>query len=293
MFDGRGGESGLSVADDRHTLRWLVRTDDAFMDRFSVAAEASGFLPGRMDPHPEYFLMTARTAKWSQPYKSPFLWVLEIGYSSEPFDQEDDKDFENPLDKPTVIDVEPVVVPRYTATDRDGNAILNAAGDPFLDPIETTATELIYRCKKNLDSLPDWWYDLADRLNESALTIYGKTLDAETVRFSPASTPAPKVQFDIPYFEVGWSLHWKRNGWKEKRVEAGYQYIDVAGDGTKKKILVAGEDGEGTEEPKDPQLLKADGDLLPQPISGPDAAIIKEIDVDETGDFSVIPLDTD
>lgn len=279
------GADGDGLLKQQVVRSWLIKMD-AIHDQGQVYLLAAASLPGRFDPHPTLLLATARRIRIKQLTESPFFWRVTITYSSEPINKEDKDTEENedPLDRPPriSIDREQFEIPVFE--DREGEAILNSAGDPYIDPIVWPASRKRYNVVYNAAAIPTWHDDLEGKTNDGNVTITkgatAKTYDEDQLLYMPGPISDLKEENGVAYMEIGFSLLVKRETWTVRMLDNGYQYLDS---GTKKVIVIEGD------RPTDPQLLDGSGGLLASP--SPSTAVYNDHDIPEQGDMSPLPLD--
>lgn len=278
-------------ADDEQTrLSWLVTCDNPEDDpiAFVGALQSSGDLPYRGSPHPYNPFLRSRGPKLKRYQGSPLHWICESEYKIFSNDRKEEES-EQRQDHPNPIDRDPVItrtfekVDRAIHKDRDGNAILNSAGDPFEEPVIAQETYPVWNISVNLEEDPAWMDELCDKVNQNAITIRGRNYPAGEALFEPGEVSDEKTEAGQDYFRVNCRILINRRGWKERRYDNGYRKKQ---DGDLVRITVEDEDGETTY-PNDPVLLDGAGDVLANPT--PENAVELEFETFEEGDFSQIP----
>ena len=286
----RGGKNeGVFKTDD--TISYLIKTDNKNMTRFQVELEASGYLPYQYQPHPERFWLSARSIDTKQLSESPFYWICVVKYSSEKIGEEERQEntVRDPLNFPTHVTIEPVKTEVAVDKDRDQNPIQNTAGDPYTDnPVFKRKTLKVIKCWKYFPaySVPTWHSDYTDKISSSGLLVYGQPYDTGTLIFSPGTIHDPELKFDVYIQKIEWSLEWTPDGWQEKRMSAGFQYLNG---GEKKVIKVPFDaDEEEQERPSDPQFLTQSGGIA----TNPDNAALITHEIYEEFDPNSLPMRT-
>lgn len=93
-------------------------------------------------------LSWVRRVNVKQDTQDPYLWRVEVQYSNK-VERPDINQQENPLLRPAEISYDTEIQMVATWNDEDGNAILNAAGDPFDPPLEREVDALIMTVELN------------------------------------------------------------------------------------------------------------------------------------------------
>lgn len=278
-------------ADDEKTvLSWLITTDNPDDDpiAFVGALQASGDLPYRGSPHPLNPFLLSRGPKLKSYNGSPLHYICESEYKI-PAPTEREKESEQRQDNPNPINRDPVItrtfekVDRAIHKDREGNAILNSAGDPFVEPVVKQKTFSVWNISVNLTEDPPWMDTLADKVNENQITIRGRSYEAGQALFEPGEVSDERTEAGQDYFRVSCRILIDLDGHKERRYDNGYR--KKQGD-DRIRITVEDDQGELTY-PNDPVLLDGEGDVLANPT--PENAVELEFEIFEEGDFSQIP----
>lgn len=282
--------SGGGALKQKAVRSWLIGTNDKSDGPGDVYIGAAASLPAQFDSHPELPQATAREISIQNLEESPYVWRVSVTYSSEPLTKQEVEEHNetDPLSRPPRISVEfeNFEVPIFE--DRDGEPILNSAHDPYLDPILWPATRKRYHVTFNAATIPEWHDDLEGKVNEANVTVVkGGTARAyppDTLLYLPGGISDLKEEDGTTYMEISFSLLHKRQGWKLRLLDNGYQYLE----GSTKRVIMVEDDGGNPVRPSDPQPLDGSGGILDDP--SPANAVFNEHHVAEEADFSVLPL---
>lgn len=290
---GRGG-TFAGYLDDEETRSWRIQTDSRLVTKKDIEqfGWSIGTLPRPfLDRYPGYgYLLCKSLEIRQQDDKGGMVWRATARYDSKPFTQEqkEQQTERNPLLRAAVYstDFERSTRPVRLDQDKvdphpDGKPVVNSAGDVFVDPVTRPLTRLRLKGRKNVpvDNVPTWILDLKDKINGAAITIFGLTFPEKTLLFIPGTISEPEEENEIPYRVMHWELEYREETWKEKRVDNGYNQLDIHG--VKVPIEIDGA------RPAEPQLLQ-DGRMISQTDVA--AGVYSELEWDtiETADFSIL-----
>ncbi len=208
-----------------------------------------------------------------------FTYVATVEYSSEMPAPKDD----NPLNEPPEAEWSGVESTEATYTDRDGQAVLNTAGDYFFDPtLETTLVNPVLTISRNeVDFSAPFVFDFAGKINSA--DFYGAA--AKHLRMK---TPRAKRKWHDgqPYWNVTYEFEYKRGGWQPKVLNQGLREKVALGPGITKRPIR----DETTRQPvRDPVPLDEDGAAIPSEDL-PGAAYFLEPDILLEKDFNDLGL---
>lgn len=304
ITDRRGGRyAGFDEDSDRRS--WRVKTSaktDTFLT-VRTACWSAGTLPRPLiDFHPEHFGMLCKALSGdpiSGPSgEEPYLWIFHAEYDTKPIDKEKKEREEqpDPLLRIARWKMDFNVRDRIINKDLDGKAFLNSAYDVYIDPVTFPGIEAIMLGRKNFQSMPDFFVDLIERINDGEVNLFGRSFPAETLLFLPRGISEDQEENGVDFRQYDWSLIYNRDTWKEKRVDNGFNRL------TEEWFSLSQEDKDaalenGTvntqykipievdgERPTEPQLLKNGIPLDPSK-----EATILEWDKIEKADFSILP----
>jgi hypothetical protein len=172
-----GREIDIGKFDDQTRRRqWLVMTDSRVYNESAVLQE--GVIAGNFPvpyvsvfPDEPAYLCKRLTAR--QEKNSPLHWIVTAMWDTKPWDDDDD---ENPLDRRAKIRWSTVKYQKAVEKDRDGEAILNSAGDYFDPPPLKDVSRWTATVSKHLPAVPTAILDYADKLNDADWAIQGVTV---------------------------------------------------------------------------------------------------------------------
>lgn len=128
--EGSQDDKFVGRATRHYLVRWSVHNATS-QDILSIATPT---LPRQWDPLPDADWILVKNKKAVQRADNPFLWDVEVEYSSEIKDPE--AAFEDPLARPAEISIDGREHREAAFVDEDDLAILNSAGLPFDPPPE-------------------------------------------------------------------------------------------------------------------------------------------------------------
>ena len=165
--------------------------------------------------------------------------------------------------------------------DISGNAIVNSAGDYFIDPSPTKEkTHLVARIESNQTSVPAWLLSYRDVVNDSNIVIDGIEIEAGLAMIRRPFVGKLESRNDISFRRVSYDVHIHPDGWKLRPMDVGFRQVS----GTERvQVTNDGDD----EEPTTPVPLDGNGNVLIDPQ--PDTCVFLEYTVYEEKDFTVLP----
>ncbi|MFZ5829825.1 MAG: hypothetical protein ACOY3P_07045 [Planctomycetota bacterium] len=250
IHDGRDGEESASKRQTirRYTRVWRARTDDAYDEATVVLAGMPAI--GARYPYDLAARLTSLSPK--QDAKSKFVWTVTGQYSTEREMEE------NPLDEPPDYEWNTDSFSRPFFFDRDGDAILNSAKDPYLDPpVEGDDSRWVCTVSRNLATVPSWLLDYRDAVNSDAFTLDGIPVAAGKAKITSIRIGKRQVRNEIAYRVVQLSISLRHEGWAWEGVDSGFRTYqsgewEEITDKNGKKIT-------------QPALLDGSGDVLASP----------------------------
>jgi hypothetical protein len=170
------------------------------------------------------------------------VWIATYTYRTQQVDQAEMEAKElhpNPLDRRARVSVRSVRYSKLINKDINGKAFITSAGESYpaqeIDDERWTIT-----VRKNYVNIPDFVWTYQKKINSSAITVKGRSLDAETVKFGEVSVPDLQIENGHEFYPIEFTLDYKRDGWGLSLLDAGFLYKD----GTDlKEITVKDADG--------------------------------------------------
>jgi hypothetical protein len=258
---------------------WLIKTDDK-TDREDVVSTATG-LPAYADAHPADATCYATSINYNQLSETPTAWTATVGYSSERDLNEDPTSDEILVSWSSEIYQEPVF------EDVNGSAIMNSAGDYFIDPTPTReAAHLIAKIRVNVDSVPAWVLSYQNAVNNSAITIGGLAIGAGLAKMQRLDIGERQRRGAYLFYEVSFEVHIHRDAWRLTPLDAGFRYL-VDGLPVQIKIDDTGAISTAGDEPTTPIPLDGTGQVLTGPTPG--TAVFADFQVYPELDFTALP----
>jgi len=271
------------ATDETETIEYRVTTDDKTITRYDIMT--SGLLPVKYQQHPQNPLMTVRDVTLDQD-EAPTVWTATVSYSSAPYDKDDeeDEDFDSPLDKPARIRWTTTQFTKPVFRDLNEEAIVNSAGDYFDPPIEVDASRFSLVVEKNVASVPTWVLTYPNTINDASFDVQGLTIPARTAKMSELAISEVQKEQDVEFYTITFRLELANadeEDWVVRVLDQGLHEIDS--EDTKTPILI---DGEAA---KQPVLLNGDGSAIsnPEPID----AVFLDFYVYREKDFSALPFE--
>lgn len=242
---------------------------------------ANSFCPfvGAVHPYDWRLYCVDRSIVNADPWKG---WTVSTSWSSE-------REFnEDPLQDPIEIewDSEQFQVPLIV--DRNGDAVLNSAGDPFDPPVMIDDSRRVVTVKKNLAAPPSWILSYQDAVNSDAFTLDGIPIAVGEAKLQRVSVGKWNYRNGVAFRTVNMVIHLQKNGWHQKPLDAGFRMkVTISGEEKRQLITMTNEDG-GTEYPVVPAPL----DFAGAPLADPTFTTCQFHDFEgyEELPFSVLPL---
>lgn len=201
-------------------------------------------------------------------------WQVAVSWSTERELSED------PNSQPAVTDWDGEQFQSVVVFDKDDNAVVNSAGDPFDPPIMRDDSRLISTTVKNMATVPTWIMSYADAVNSDAFTIDGFPVAIGQAKMQRPRVSKQQFRNDIPYREVTFTIHYREDGWKSEPLDQGFREISGS---TRVNITDDNDDPISA-----PVPLNGSGAALAAPTPG--TAVFLNFDIYKTLPFSDLPL---
>jgi len=286
IHDGRDGDDEVSKRKGirRYTRVFRVTTDSNSDDANMVLAAAG--LPGPGAVYPTDMGAWLRRRRARNESFSKRVWIVTLAYSSE-YELSD-----NPLDDPARISWGTETYQAPAVKDRDGEALLNSAGDPFDPPAMQDKSRVVAHVRKNVSTIPAWFFGYKDTVNSSAFTLDGVAFGEGVAKIRSLELSEPQERNDIAYrtlsicieffnsneycesAEDAWALCVLDSGMRRRHPDSG-ELVDCINNG----------DGQSV---SSPALLDGSGEQIEDP--SPADAVYLPFHVYYKADFNALPL---
>ena len=213
-FEGRTSKIGLYLKRD-HVRQFVAESSAS--ERSCAVAQASG-VPSLGDAHPEDGVALCVDID-VKPNGAPNAWAISCKYTNDlPDDTIDDED---PLAIRAKSSWSFEDISRFVGQDRDGNPILNAAGDRYEEPIEVVDSFPTLTVTKNRSSF-----------SAATAFAYNNSVNSDTYRGAEPGTLRVRItaneewKNDSPYWPTNYVFRYNPHGWQPTILEAGlYQKV--------------------------------------------------------------------
>ena len=208
-FKGRSGReeylpTGITVT--THTRTFLVATGNKADDDTVILSYSATPKIGASHPNHANARCNSRQA---QPVsdETKFHWMLVVNYTTQWDIRED------PLDDPakTTWATESYQTPVFEEI--NGNAIVNAASDPFDPPAEKDDSRWTSVTSKNIpNAVPAWMFAYQDGVNSDSFTVDGKLIAAGEGKVSAIHLAPVQERNEIEYRVLTVTIHYRGEG---------------------------------------------------------------------------------
>lgn len=264
------------------TITWLAATDNRYTSEVDIFTYgwSNSILPIRFQSHPRDNTQTCRRISCDST-DSPLHWQISAEYSSEPLTDKEkqDQEIDNPLQRPAQIEWDTIEALEAIYKDKNGNALLNSAGDYFSKPVEVPRSRWGINITKNVASVPDWVLSLDAPINASAVTIGGKVFPEKTLKLRRARIGPLQIEGDYEFYVFSMLLEFNRKKWKFQALDQGLRFKDGS---NQKVILVDGQPATSD------VLLNGSGAVLANP--SPTSAVFLDFEIEDEFDFNNFPI---
>ena len=254
--------------------QWEVRTTNK-TDRENVVSTAAG-LPayGELHPAPIADPAWAKTISYALIPGSAIAWIVTVTYTSE-------RELnENPTTDEVLVSWSSEIYPEVVSVDRNGDAIVNSAGDYFIDPVPTRdGIHLIAKIRANVGSVPGWIVAYQNAVNNGEITIGGLAIATGLARVQRIEIGERQKRASLTFYPLSFEVHIHKDGWRLKPLDAGFRKLD----GTK-RVQIRDENGD---EPTTPIPLNGLGAPIENPT--PSAAVFGNYRIYDELDLTALP----
>jgi hypothetical protein len=272
------GENHAPATNDRgsrsYTRTFKLSTSSKSESAYDVGSHASLPYIGEVHPDDSNAYCTTLTPDPTDPWRG---WTVTAQYSDQRTLAED------PTDDSAVITWGSEQFQRPAVFDRNGNFIVNSAGDPFDPPNMMDDSRRVVTVQKNLAVVPTWILDYQDAVNSDSFTVDGVTVAAGCAKMQVVTVGERNRRNGTVFRTVSFTIHLQREGWLLRPLDAGFREIGGASEGLI-NIKNPGDD----ELPGAPVPLDGSGAALTNPSFS--TCVFLPFEVYATRAFSSLPL---
>lgn len=225
-----GLQSDLKITKS-YTRRFLVQTS-AMSDGPHLVQTAPG-IPRIFDPHPEDGAAYVVGIDPQPRREEPMIWDVIVTYSSDlptpPPPDGNGNPVDNPALRPTRYGMGQMIVSRVVDKDRNGNPIVNAAGQKFIPPVEIEHYIQVITVEKDESGLAWGVADNVGSVNSNGFSIAGHPFQAGQVRLAGVRQSS-FWENNFLWFDTVYEFHYDPLGWQKH----------VLNQGTVKRVAAAG-----------------------------------------------------
>lgn len=280
---GRGAEN--NQGEKTYTRTFILKTSSQSDGPGAVGSHGS--LPVIGNTHPEdgnaYCSSIRVDNTW--PWKG---WTVTCTYTNNrvlhPTDPEQDE---------ILISFQSEIYQEVVTVDINGDAVLNSAGDFFVEAPMRDAARLIATVQVNLTSVPAWILSYQNAINNSAITIGGLAVGQYKAKMQNIRVSERKYRGSTAYYELTFDVHLNKDTWIYRPVDNGLRYLaTIPNESTSdsddtivalKNIVNPGDQQEVTT----PVLLDGNGGIVTDPT--PANAVYLEYHIYPELDFTALP----
>jgi hypothetical protein len=147
-------------------------------------------------------------------------------------------------------------------TDKDGNKILNTAGDPFDPPAFIDDSRIAITIRTTVSSVPSYVLNYRNRVNSSSFTIDGQSIAARRALVRRILIGKEYLRNTGTARDVSITMHLAETTWDVVLLDRGFRKLDPSD--VTKRVLITNDD---STLPSAPVLLDGAGDVLSNPSS--------------------------
>lgn len=113
--------------------------------------------------------------------------------------------------------------------DKDGNKIVNSAGDPFDPPNMMDDSRRVISLIRNVAAYPSWVLSYQDAVNSDSFTVRGITYAAGVGKVQSVSISDGQIRNGYPFYTVEVLIHLQKNGWILEPLDVGFRELNYEG----------------------------------------------------------------
>jgi hypothetical protein len=165
-----------------------------------------------------------------------------------------------PTSDPTYITWDTEQFQKPATEDKDGNGVVNSAGDPFNPQEQMDDSRRVVTVQKNMSSVPAWVLTYQDAVNSDTFTIDGVSISPGTAKMQRIGVGPPEIRNGTAFRQVTFVIALRRDGWAFRLLDQGFNQKLLIGTG-RKPITIKGQ------LPSSPVLLDGNGFAQTDPAS--------------------------
>jgi len=219
------GENHGSASNERgsrsYTLIFRLSTTLKSESAFDVGSHASLPVIGQAHPDDPFAFCTTLTPDPTDPWRG---WTVTAQYSDARTLSED------PTSDGAVVTWSSEQFQRPAVFDRNGNFIVNSAGDPFDPPLMMDDSRRVVTVQKNLAFVPDWILDYQDAVNSDAFTVDNVAIGVGLAKIQSVTVGEVQRRNGTAFRSVTFTIHLQRDGWLMRPLDAGFRELTYAGE---------------------------------------------------------------
>lgn len=275
IHDGRDGgdDLGNDGAKSEITRKFRVMTNSVYDGADTVLQSCANL--GTVHPSATWLYCNKRRAV--NQADSKYIWIATLKYTSQR------ERTESPLGQPAEIVWTFESEQAHAFQDKDGNAILNSAGDYYEDGVPVENTHLVAKVKKNLAAVPTWIIDYRNAINSDVFFLDGLEILARAAKLKGANISWWAQQNNIWYRTIEFSIKIK-DSHAASILDQGLRRI-VEDDGEDRIERCINQDGTNVTKPA---LLDGSGGQLANPT--PATAVFNTHYIYPELPFSALPI---
>ena len=218
-----GGEKATNTEGKRSYTRTFVLNASSPSDKaYTVGSNAS--LPVIGSVHPQDSSAYCRTLSVTNP--NPYAgWEVSADY-----DTNQNIDATNPDNDEALITFNSEIYQESVVQDKNGNAIMNSANDPFDPPSTIDNNQLIVTISSNHKAIPPWVLDYQNAVNAAAFTVSGLSIGQGNAKVNRITVGSRQVRGTESYYSLSTEIHIKKTGWRLEPLDVGMKQKEIGAD---------------------------------------------------------------
>lgn len=162
--------------------------------------------------------------------RNPHIWIATVSYGELQEDQDNTSEDpfvqDNPLDRDTVWRVEWDVVQEIVSEDRNGEQIVNSAGQPFDEALLEDRHLAVMVGRKNYETEEEI-RDIGTEYDRAVNSAVFRGEAVRTVKFDGVGCSDPQWENGIRFYEATFRFSVKAETWDRKVLDRGFSYLDA------------------------------------------------------------------